>query len=327
MAKDAIATAALGGQDAMTEFLLEKGLNLNEEGVLGTPVRAASIMCHESTVRLLLRLRASLHVSASFGEPLQAAAMRGHESITRALLSHGADVNNQSGLYGTAVQAAVHRGHGKVVEILLDAGADVHQGGFSRDACHAASEGGHERIIRLLLDKVYKAQHTPPGLMCRKIHLSSYRNLLREASPRRALDRKSIQDYQPASMDWRERASVTESSRVNDMIRGTINTEHVVLQAYRDHSGRTYNYPDDENYPVRSAAAKGHLAVVELLLGQFDELNMAESEIVAAFKEACQTGHEEVAAQFLSDRIDAEVFKEALEAAGPSESGQFTYRS
>ncbi len=78
MPEDAIAIPALGGQDSMISLLLDQGLDLNEEGVFGTPLRAASILCHESTVRLLLKLGASLHASGSFGEPLQAAAMRGH---------------------------------------------------------------------------------------------------------------------------------------------------------------------------------------------------------------------------------------------------------
>jgi len=315
MAKDAIATAALGGQDAMIEFFMEKGLDLNEEGVLGIPLRAASIMCHESTVRLLLRLGASLRISGSFGDPLQAAAIRGHEAIIRALLSHGADVNNQGGLYGTALQAAAHRGHRKVVEILLDAGADVHQEGFSRDAFHAASEGGHERIVRLLLDKGYKAQHAPPRPTCKRMPPSPYWNPLRDTSPSRSLERKPTQDHQPASMSWRERAAVTETSLVVEMVRGTIITDYGISQPYRDHSGRMHNYPNDENYPLRSAAAKGHLAVIELLLGRFDELNIPESEIVAAFKEACENGHEQAAAKLLSDRIDAKDFKEALKAA------------
>ncbi len=316
MAKDAIATAALGGQDAMIEFLLEKGLDANEEGVLGTPLRAASIMCHESTVWLLLRLGASLHVSSSFGEPLQAAAMRGHQSITRALLSHGADVNNEGGLYGTALQAAAHRGHREVVEILLDAGADVHREGFSRDAFHAASEGGHEGIVRLLLDKGYIARHTPPPSVFRsRSPPSPYWNPLRDTSPSRSLERKPTQDHQPASMSWRERAAVTETSLVVEMVRGTIITDYGIPQPYRDQSGRMYNYPNDENHPLRSAAAKGHLAVIELLLGRFDELNFPESEIVAAFKEACENGHEQAAAKLLSDRIGAEDLKEALKAA------------
>lgn len=316
MAKDAIATAALGGQDAMIEFLLEKGLDPNEEGVLGTPLRAASIMCHESTVRLLLRLGASLHVSSSFGEPLQAAAMRGHQPITRALLSHGVEVNNEGGLYGTALQAAAHRGHREVVEILLDAGADVHREGFSRDAFHAASEGGHEGIVRLLLDKGYIARHTPPPRMFySRSSPSAYRNTLRDTSPNRSSERKPTQDHQPASTNWRERAAATDSSQVVGMIRGAINTDYGMSQSYRDHRGRIYNYPNDENYPLRSAAAKGHLTVIELLLGRFDELNISGSEIVAAFKEACQNGHEQAAGKLLSDRVGAEDLKEALKAA------------
>jgi len=316
MAKDAIATAALGGQDAMIEFLLEKGLDPNEEGVLGTPLRAASIMCHESTVRLLLRLGASLQVSSSFGEPLQAAAMRGHESITRALLSHGANVNSHGGLYGTALQAAAHRGHGKVVEILVEAGADVLQKGFSCDALHAASEGGHERIVRLLLDKGYKAQQNlQVSIMHHRQKPRAHENLLRDASPSRSSYREPVQDQRSASMDGRERASVTDSSRLIEMIRGTINVDYGMSQAYQEHKERTYSQPNSKNYSLRSAAAKGHLAVVELLLSRCDELNIPRSEIVAAFYEACQHGHDKVAAKLLSDRIVAKDFKKALEAA------------
>ena len=52
MPKDAIATAALGGQDPMISLLAEQGMDLDQEGRFGTPLRAASIMCHEPTVRL-----------------------------------------------------------------------------------------------------------------------------------------------------------------------------------------------------------------------------------------------------------------------------------
>jgi len=222
MPEYAIATAALGGQDTMISFLVDQGLGLNEEGVLGTPLRAASIMCHESTVRLLLRLGASLHISGSLGEPLQAAAMRGHELITRTLLSHGANVNSESGLYGTALQAAAHRGHQKVVEILLDAGADVYRDGFSRDAFHAASEGGHEGVVRLLLERGFKVQHTlhrpqysrsAPEFS--KLALIPHGNPLRDASPSRRREAKPIWDHQLGSKDWRERASVVDFSHVD----------------------------------------------------------------------------------------------------------------
>ncbi|KAL8777527.1 MAG: hypothetical protein Q9194_002505 [Teloschistes cf. exilis] len=160
MAKDAVAAAGAGGRDSMIQYLIKRGLDLNEEGLLETPLRAASVMGHESTVRLLLGLGACLRNSGSFGEPLKAAAMRGHESITKVLLSHGAPVNSQGGLYGTALQAAAHRGHTKVVEVLLDNGADPYHRGISRDTTHAASEDGHEEIVQLLLERGFQPKDT-----------------------------------------------------------------------------------------------------------------------------------------------------------------------
>lgn len=236
MPKDAIATAALGGQDAMVRFMVEWGLDLNHEGVLGTPLRAACIMSHESTVRTLLRLGADLNVSGSFGAPLQAAAMRGHESVTRTLLSHGADVNGEGGLYGTALQAAAHRGHQKVVEVLLDAGADVHQGGFSRDAFHAASEGGHEGIVRLFLERGFNLQ--PQGLRT-SVRASSFvpdMNLLRNASPGWCQEASSFRNYQTetGSEDWRKRASMIDYSLVLEKMRGAVTSEYESIQPYRE---------------------------------------------------------------------------------------------
>ncbi len=320
MPKDAIATAALGGQDTVIGLLVDQGLDLNKEGVLGTPLRAASIMCHESTVRLLLRLGASLHVSGSFGEPLQAAAMRGHESITRTLLGHGADVNSKGGLYGTALQAAAHRGHQKIVEILLDAGADVYRDGFSRDAFHAASEGGHEGIVRLLLQKGFKVQHAlnkrfGPAAVPAAVP-STYRNLLRDASPSRLQETKPTWAHQPESDDWHERASVVEFSHVVEKMRGSITSELELIKPYRE---RRHDYEQrhvyQEHHALHAAAANGHVTVVELLLSQLDMIDISESEFVAAFREASENGHEKVVSQLLSDQVEVKDLKAALEAA------------
>jgi ankyrin repeat protein len=312
MPADAIATAALGGQDTMIGLLVDQGLDLNEEGVFGTPLRAASIMCHESTVRLLLRLGASPHVSGSFGEPLQAAAMRGHEAITRNLLSSGADVNSKGGLYGTALQAAAHRGHPKVVEILLDAGADVYRDGFSRDAFHAASEGGHEEIVRLLLERGFKLRHAIPVAeqMSGPIR---YRNLLRDASPSRPRETTPTRDHQPGSKDWRERASMVDFSHVVERTRGVVTSGLELIQPYRERPG--YQADKEENYALRAAAAEGHVRVVELLLSELDEMDIPRSEIVAALKQACENGHDKVVTQLLSEQVEAMDLEAALKAA------------
>lgn len=308
MPKDAIATAALGGQDAMVKFMAERGLDLNHEGVLGTPLRAASIMCHESTVRTLLRLGADLNVSGSFGAPLQAAAMRGHETVTRTLLSHGADVNSKGGLYGTALQAAAHRGHQKVVEILLDAGADVHGDGFSHDAFHAASEGGHEGIVRLLLERGFRVRLPPPRPRARKMSPSPYKNLLRDASPGRCHDANS---FQTVSESWHKRASIIDFTLVLEKMRGAVTSEYESIQPYRE----GYRRPREKGFALQAAAANSHTTVVELLLSQLEKTGIPKPEIVSAFKEACGNGHEKVVSQLLSDRIELKDLKAALEAA------------
>ena len=318
MPKGAIATAALGGQNAMINYLVDQGLDLNQEAYLGTPLRAASVMCHESTVRLLLRLGASVHSSGSFGEPLQAAAMRGHESITRTLLSHGADVNSQGGIYGTALQAAAHRGHPKIVEILLEAGADVYRVGFSRDALHAASEGGHEGIVSLLLERGFEISQP---LCARKRSLISrmetsawpFRNLLRDASPSQCQEAKATKDDQPGSEEWRERASMTDFSVVVKRMQGASTSEHEPKMSFR--APRKYRSQNDKFHALRVAAANGNLIVIELLLPRLDMMGVPDSEIIVAFKEACSNGHDEVVNRLLSDQIAVEDLKDGLKAA------------
>jgi hypothetical protein len=63
-------------------------------------------------------------------------------------------VNAQGGRYGNALQAASEGGHEAVVELLLDKGANVNaQGGDYGNALQAASQGGYKAIVKLLLDK------------------------------------------------------------------------------------------------------------------------------------------------------------------------------
>ena len=323
MPKGAIVAAASGGQNAMVNFLIDHELDLNQEAYLGTPLRAASVMCHESTVRLLLRLGASVHVSGSFGEPLQAAAMRGDESITRNLLSHGADVNIHGGIYGTAIQAAAHRGHQKIVEILLEAGADVYREGFSRDAFHAASEGGHEGIVGLLFERGFEARQPlwdlgdgAQGMATSAMRTSArpYRNLLRDASPSQCQNAKATNDHQPRSGEWRRRASMTDFSLVVDEMQGASTSKHE-LKMIPFRAKSEYRAQDDDFYALRAAAANGHLNVVEFLLSHPDRMHIANSEIIAAFKEACGNGHEKVVSRLLSEQIQVEDFKDSLEAA------------
>ncbi|KAJ5449841.1 PfsNACHT and ankyrin domain protein [Penicillium daleae] len=70
------------------------------------------------------------------------------------LISKGEDVNGQGGTYGNALQAASTGGHQEIVNLLLEQKADVNaQGGTYGNALQAASTGGHQEIVNLLLEQ------------------------------------------------------------------------------------------------------------------------------------------------------------------------------
>lgn len=80
-------------------------------------------------------------------------ALLGLDSVLTSFMSSPqADLTAQGGYYGNALQAASAGGHEKVVEILLKEGMDVNaQGGEYGNALQAASKGGHERVVQILL--------------------------------------------------------------------------------------------------------------------------------------------------------------------------------
>ncbi|THY04863.1 hypothetical protein D6D03_03433, partial [Aureobasidium pullulans] len=56
--------------------------------------------------------------------------------------------------YGNALQAASAGGYDKTVQLLLDKGADVNaQGGRYGNALYEASVGGYDKIVQLLLER------------------------------------------------------------------------------------------------------------------------------------------------------------------------------
>ena len=86
---DAVSIATIGEHNSMIVPLLDRGQDIEREGLFGTPLRAASLMGHESNVWMLLHRDAKADVFSSLGDALQASAVKGHVSIAKMLIKTG----------------------------------------------------------------------------------------------------------------------------------------------------------------------------------------------------------------------------------------------
>ena len=292
--------AALTGDVRGLRQLLDGGQDIEEHGQLGSPLRGACLMGHESCAALLLERGANANANPNHGSPLQAAASQGNLQIVELLLKNGAAVESHGGLFGTALQAAAYRGHLEVVKALLDAGAHVSREGIARDAFHAAIEGGHEETVRFFLATGFTYHYDVDVISCRYTRRGA-RNLLREASPSRKVD----QDKQANSIPASSKREVVRYEGLDDV------QNHVLTQAqtrdrlekqpYREqrklskHGVYRWASRSAENMPhaLETAAALGREAMVELLLENSDVLAdyVSAQDARVALMEAAVRGH------------------------------------
>lgn len=175
LAASPLTYAAKSGRYSLAKFLLEKGAEVDN----GNALREACIEGHEQIVKLLLDHSADVN----HGGALYHASSKGHERIVKMLLNKGADVNGQFERCGSALQAAsastqesivkllidkgtkvdfesievaCSRGYKNIVDLLLEESTamDVTGTQITLDyAMHIATYHGHEKIVKLLLDK------------------------------------------------------------------------------------------------------------------------------------------------------------------------------
>ena len=84
------------------------------------------------------------------------ASLLGLRDVAETFLNKGADIGAQGEGFANALCAASEGGHEKVVQMLLDKGADINintQGELYDNALCAALQEGYEKIVQMLLDK------------------------------------------------------------------------------------------------------------------------------------------------------------------------------
>lgn len=155
-----IAAAALDGSLPMLDFLLDKGLNIEEPGPSGTPLRTATLKGHRRVVEALLRRGAN----AQDAEAIKAASMKGHTPILRTLIKAlKVDKKRRKSILEDSAKAATSHNQLEVLKYLADAGADIDKPELAAEIRDIAVQSGYERIVLFLMNR-HKKTHGEKGL-------------------------------------------------------------------------------------------------------------------------------------------------------------------
>ncbi|KGO36197.1 hypothetical protein PEX1_030150 [Penicillium expansum] len=293
---NSVANAACMGHVDIVSFCLDQGASIEEEGPLGSPLRAASLMGHEMAVRLLIARGASINAPGKFGDALQAAAMNGHWSITQFLIQNKADVNAQGGYYGNPLQAAASRGHLEVAEALINAGARIAAKGRYKDAFLTAAEAGHHAVVGLFIEKGFQL---PQGHV-RSIMKGLYQNLLWTAwnDAHGSLVHKE-KENNLLSLPLPDPGLGVSFNTLKDGISSTPRNRNTATPV------RGLKAPTPVEYSsLVLAASKGWDLVVQCMVTEREKIKLGQAELELALEKAAYHGHVGVLKIILASDIE-----------------------
>lgn len=248
--KDALAICAEHGLVDLADILLDEGCDIEEPGILGTPLRTASGKGHLSFCELLISRGADVDRDTGYGTALHAAAMCSQHQIVKVLLEAGANPNKVGGRYGLPIQAAAVRGDLESLSDLLYDGADPYARGFVVDVTHAAAMGGHVKLMKYLHQKDIGVRIENPSQRPRRPLAST--NHEKESIFKRVTGPKAkLRSVLPYSM-----------RAVHDPLDPT------PQQSRHPYSG--------DCYILEAAAAQGHVDVLAYLLSPYDRISRSD---------------------------------------------------
>ncbi|KAK4207229.1 ankyrin repeat-containing domain protein [Rhypophila decipiens] len=201
-------------------------------------------------------------------------------------------------------EAASSGGHEEMVQMLLDKGAEVNaQGGDYGNALQAASSGGHWKIVQMLLDK--GAEVNAQG--------GYYGNALQAASSgghgkivQMLLDKGAEVNAQGGYYDNALQAASSEG-------------HEEVVQMLLDKGAEVNAQGGVYGNALQAASSEGHKKVVQMLLEKGAEVNAQGGHYGNALQAASSEGHEKVVQMLLEKgaEVNAQsgVYGNALQAA------------
>lgn len=100
---------------------------MNKKNTFGlAALHLACLKGHADVAEYLLSLEAEMNEEGIIGTPLHSAAREGHLDVTKCLVRHGADLNRSMKTGATALHIASEKGHADIVECLLSQRGPVH---------------------------------------------------------------------------------------------------------------------------------------------------------------------------------------------------------
>ncbi len=214
------------------------------------------------------------------------------------------DVNAQGGYYGNALQAASYGGHEEVVKLLVHQGADVDaQGGKYGNALQAASFRGHEEVVKLLVHE--GADVNAQG--------GFYGNALQAASQGGREKIVKLLVHEGADVNapggYFGNALQAASYGCREKILKLLVQEGTDFNAQSGYYGNA----------LQAASFKGHEEVVKLLVGEGVDVNAQGGRYGNALQAASYGGHEEIAKLLVHEGADINAqggdYGNALQAA------------
>ncbi|KAJ5970692.1 uncharacterized protein N7479_000610 [Penicillium vulpinum] len=228
--------------------------------------------------------------------PLYYAALLGLEYIVSVLIASwggetaiDADINAQGGVCGNALQAASSGGHEMIVQILLSRGADVNaQGGYFGNALEAASYGGHEKIVQTLLD--HGADVNAQG--------GEYGNPLEAASS--GGHEMIVQILLSRGADVNAQGGEYSNALQAASYRG----HEKVAQTLLDHGADVNAQGGVCGNALQAASSGGHEMIVQILLSRGADVNAQGDYFGNALEAASYGGHEKIVQTLLEHGAD-----------------------